>query len=892
MRINFKPSPSFIETDSRAHLTTGESAAQVPPGRRGRRSVLRALLGLLFPGVDGNAAHSAPPIDPSAQILAPRDVVAHRGRGNLGLVNAAEYWDFARLQRFVSEPIAASVADSAYRALNKDEQNALKKKDPFVLFGNCKGGVRDDAHVLSRSVVALDIDDDATGLFNDLTLRGGADVPFAFVWHTTRSHTDEKPRLRVLVPLSRDVTPDEYRRLTATLGAQFGAKIDPASVKPSQMMFAPVCNAGAPFKSGTHAGGGYIVPDTLFAAGSSAGSPAPRDTVPAREMEDLDHALYDSVSDETIEDLRGALAHLASKGWMDDGDGKRDKWIKVGQNLKRLGEPGCDLFIEASNRGDNPDSEDQLRERFAGFDGDRSGYKAIFKAAQDEGWANPRRHDYSSQVDRTDTGNANLLCQLTNGDLRYVTEKRLWLWWDGEKWIPDDSGGIAQSQALRVAEHHQKEAAQYQRQSQDASLTSADRKRIERTADSIAKWAAQCRNRRTLDNMLAVASKFPKIQLSLKDLDTDPLLFGVANGVVDLTTGGLRPAAREDFVTKRSPIRFNPDARAPKWLDFVNQITGRAIDAESSPVTGEAITGTVGRFKSRPALAHYLHKAMGYSLTGVTEQHKLFVCVGAGSNGKNVLLDTVKWVLGDYGVSIPPAALLETHQSNDPERASPIAARLAGARAAISSENKPGQKFDVATIKSHTGDGYMTARFLNQNAFEFEISHKLWLMTNSTPSIDHLDGAIRGRLHFVPFDRKWNRPGESDRNPTLPDGDPLLTSALRGEAEGILAWLVEGARAYVSEGLTPPAEVVNMTRAYFADQDFLGRWLEQYERCDPKQGETATALFDAFGTWCDDEGIDNTYTLKKFGPTIYARGIPQVKRETGMHYGLRRREDA
>lgn len=72
MQINFKPSSSFIETDSRAHLTPGERAAQVPTGRRGTRSALRVLLASLFPGVDGNAAHSAPPIDPSAQILAPR----------------------------------------------------------------------------------------------------------------------------------------------------------------------------------------------------------------------------------------------------------------------------------------------------------------------------------------------------------------------------------------------------------------------------------------------------------------------------------------------------------------------------------------------------------------------------------------------------------------------------------------------------------------------------------------------------------------------------------------------------------------------------------------------------------------------------------------------------
>jgi len=838
--------------------------------------LLRLAIGVLFPGVSGEA-------DTALPVGSPRPVKLHRGQGNLGRVDGEDLWDFAALMRFVSEPVAASIVHADYLATGKDARNALKKRDPFVLFGDCKDGTRDDAHLLTRSVATLDIDTDAGGLYGRLARQEAPCAPFAYAWHTTRSHTEESPRVRILVPLSGDVTPDEYRRLVPVLAAMFGAAIDPASVKPSQMMFCPVHNIGAPYKYGAHAGEGYANPDALLRIDSQA--PAKAKTHVQEADGDEDVFADAPVPDDTIDDLRSALAYLADKGWADAG--ARDKWVRIGQFLKSLDEPGCDLFIEFSNFGDAPDSDDELRERFAGFGGDRSGYKAIFKAAQEEGWENPRRRDYSTLEDRTDTGNANLLARLTAGDLRFVTEKRLWLWWDREKWTPDESGSIAQSQALRVSEHYQKEAAGLMRQSRSAALTPADSERLKKAAESIAKWAAQCRNLKTLKNMLEVASKFPGVQLPLKALDTDPMLFGVANGVVDLTTGELRPAAREDFVTKRSPLRYVKGKPAPAWIKFVNEITARPIAAEVDPATGEVLAGTVGRFKPRSDLARYLHKALGYSLTGTTEQQKMFVCVGGGSNGKNVLLDTVKWVLGDYGVSIPPAVLLESHKGNDPERASPVAARLAGARAAISSESKPGQKFDVATIKSHTGDGYMTARFLNQNAFEFQTSHKLWLMTNSAPAIDHLDGAIRGRLHFIPFDRKWNRPGESGRDPALPEGDALLTSTLQGEGEGILAWLVAGAVEYDREKLVPPAEVVRMTRDYFNEQDVLAKWLDQCERCDPKQGGTAKELFEVFESWCADEGFDSAYTQKAFCQEMQARGVTKAKRETGMHYGLR-----
>jgi len=172
---------------------------------------------------------------------------------------------------------------------------------------------------------------------------------------------------------------------------------------------------------------------------------------------------------------------------------------------------------------------------------------------------------------------------------------------------------------------------------------------------------------------------------------------------------------------------------------------------------------------------------------------------------------------------------------------------------------------------------YMTARFLNQNAFEFEISHKL--------------GAIRGRLHCIPFDMKWNRPGESDRDPSLPDGDHLLSGTLRAEAEGILAWLVAGAVAYERDKLLPPPEVVNMTRSYFSEQDGLGSWLSLYEHCDPQNGEPAHTLFDTFSTWCEEEGIGNAYKTKSFAQSLQSRNVANKKTAAGRFYGIRLKGD-
>ena len=129
---------------------------------------------------------------------------------------------------------------------------------------------------------------------------------------------------------------------------------------------------------------------------------------------------------------------------------------------------------------------------------------------------------------------------------------------------------------------------------------------------------------------------------------------------------------------------------------------------------------------------------------------------------------------------LPSDALMVPRHHVDAERPTALAATLAGARFVVASETREEQRLNVAMIKAHTGDREMTARRMRENPFTFTISHKAWLLTNHTPVLDHLDDAIKGRLHLAPFDRRWNRPGHTDRNPALPDGDKELAATPRG----------------------------------------------------------------------------------------------------------------
>lgn len=92
-----------------------------------------------------------------------------------------------------------------YAAMPKGERDTIKDVGGFV-GGYLKNGRRNNASVVNRCMLCLDADNADPGLMDDL------DMTFinAYALYSTHSHTPEKMRLRLIIPLTRTVTPDEY----------------------------------------------------------------------------------------------------------------------------------------------------------------------------------------------------------------------------------------------------------------------------------------------------------------------------------------------------------------------------------------------------------------------------------------------------------------------------------------------------------------------------------------------------------------------------------------------------------------------------------------------------------------------------------------------------------
>ncbi|MFM0335638.1 DUF3987 domain-containing protein [Paraburkholderia fungorum] len=357
------------------------------------------LTGLLFPGVTGSDEYTSFTDDLSAGDHE-RTFAVSTGQGNRGRITKIERMDVASLFKRVTTPLDARVKHADYLELSRAKQQKLKGSDAFIVPGVFSDNKRDAQHIESRSALTLDVDHQAAEIFRRLeeaSLTGGV-VPFAYAYHTTRSHTDENPRIRLVVPLLRDVTPEEYPRCVWALKERFALpEIDMGSLEPFRLMYLPVQREG-PFYSDAQPGP-LVDPCELLAECLAVPGIAAR----ARERkgadftrDDLDQALMDDLleddekRDELVEHLGGALDALAAnynreaKNYLD--------WEPRLENLKSMGEVGRGLALAFSERLYDWDGDLDEFDRKWQYDvkGTRSGYRSVLAKAQELGWHNPK----------------------------------------------------------------------------------------------------------------------------------------------------------------------------------------------------------------------------------------------------------------------------------------------------------------------------------------------------------------------------------------------------------------------------------------------------------------------------------------------------------------------
>ena len=350
--------------------------------------------------------------------------------------------------------------------------------------------------------------------------------------------------------------------------------------------------------------------------------------------------------------------------------------------------------------------------------------------------------------------------------------------------------------------------------------------------------------------MLSLAKSDPRVAVTFTEFDTDPDLFNVANGVIHLPSGELRPHDPALRLHRQSPVPYDPAAECPAFLEFMLQIA-----------------------RDDTELVDYLQRFLGYALSGYVTEEKVQFWLGNGANGKSVLANVCRYLFGTYAASAPSAFLMQSRR--DAGGATPELAMLPGVRLLMANEVEAGSRLSAQTLKVAVSTEHIAARPLYGNVFSFRPTHKLIVRGNHRPIIPDDDEGIWRRIDLVPFELNL-QPDQRDQS---------LEGRLLAEAPGILRWMVEGFAKWRRDGLRQPRRVRDASLAYRKDSDVLGQWLDDV--CDAGQAYEVpqAAAYGAFRLWCHDQGLRQV-SKKSFTRGLRERGVGERRESTGQRKEL------
>lgn len=323
-------------------------------------------------------------------------------------------------------------------------------------------------------------------------------------------------------------------------------------------------------------------------------------------------------------------------------------------------------------------------------------------------------------------------------------------------------------------------------------------------------FARSAGNSNAIKNMLTEATT--SLSRDVEDLDADPLTVNTQTGILRFSTVDLRdegagrvaemavePHAREvpitgrnapQFITKMIPADHDPDAGCPQFDAFLARVQP---DAE---------------------MRAFLQRWFGLSMTALPVQ-KFLYCYGIGANGKSLLANLMRRMLGDYATMVKIESLTGKNRKSGSD-ATPDLMKLIGARAAITNEPEEGERLQEQKIKEMTGGDSMLVRHLHADFVEFTPYFKLTFTGNHKLEIRGTDDGIWRRPLLCPFDVQIP---EAERDDKL--GDRLFAE----ERSGILNWMIEGLKDYLEGGLQEPPQVLDATNEYRKDSDPIGDFL-------------------------------------------------------------------
>lgn len=423
-----------------------------------------------------------------------------------------------------------------------------------------------------------------------------------------------------------------------------------------------------------------------------------------------------------------------------------------------------------------------------------------------------------------------------------------WFGWDNIKWQQLGDEDEVYNKIQGISKHIMGEIHYHRGEGLTAGYSEIEHEIIEE------EYASVCSDmKRVFGAMNAAKAARRWLSVSADKLDNNEMLLNTPEGEILLGTGEVRGNGRENYCTMVTSTGmgtgvcvgetlveggysggdngiWDGEVVCPKWMKFLREtFYSRGTKGEEDHIDYELI--------------EYVQRLVGYCSTGSVRENKVFFFFGGGRNGKSVFMNVVSKILGDYSRVMPRGMILK----GDKKEKQRDLACVRGTRLLVDSEVGEDSRLDENFIKTVTGAEKLDSRGLYKMNFAYMPSFKIICCTNNKPIVESNDYAIWQRIKLVPFK---NTVLEKDQNKNL-------VVELEMEAEGILQWIVDGARKWNREGFNKCKAVDKATEEYRLDEDVFSRFVSDNiaPTGDHNHMITKKDIFERYKKWAEDNGL-------------------------------------
>lgn len=306
----------------------------------------------------------------------------------------------------------------------------------------------------------------------------------------------------------------------------------------------------------------------------------------------------------------------------------------------------------------------------------------------------------------------------------------------------------------------------------------------------------------------------------------------------------LKPHRRRSYFSQQIPIEYDEGASTERFKVFLQELFELDEDKREK--------------------VKLLREFMGYALTRSCEFERFLILVGQGANGKSVVLNLIKALLGSDNVAgVQPNQFENRFQL----------AHLQGKLANIITEIPEGAVIADAKLKALVSGELMTAEHKYGKPFDFEPYATMFFATNHLPHTRDFSSAFFRRAEILTFNRTF----------TSRDSDKNLIKKLRAELPGILNFALEGLRRLYRVGnFTEVACSVSAKRHWERTADQIATFVD--EECELHPGWKAKTddVYCRYRTWAEESGMKSALNKNNFSSRLVRLGCEHARGAKGV----------